>query len=446
MADDGDECDVLIVGGGPAGATAAIHLAHAGWRVSLFEKASFPRFQIGESFVPATYEHLRALGVAERLRAVPSIPKVGVEFAMGDQRDEPTTLVRFRTLRRGGSNHTFNAARAEFDAMLLDAAREVGVAVHQPVEAKAHELRDGAAAVSTERGVHRGKWLIDASGHAAVVGRRLGTRTLATEPPLRKVAYFAHYEGVRRLSGDAEGCPTIVLGDEGWFWTIPLDARRTSVGLVLDPRVAREAEAPADRMLRWGIARCPMMRRRLADATGPERNGVTSDFSYRCAPYAGPGHFLVGDAALFLDPIFSTGIFLGMSEAREVAGLVGRLLAGRLRPEAARRRYTRYVRRIERLHGSVILRSYDHAFRELVLENQGPFEMQRGLNTVLAGHGMPRLPWAAWWRYKLLGPVQAVQRRRAIVPRRPRFRLTDQPPVTDEGPRTREATVEATSP
>jgi flavin-dependent dehydrogenase len=343
---------------------------------------------------------------------------------MGDEAEEGTSLFRFNTLRRDGGRWAFNTSRAEFDALLLDGAREAGAEVHQPVTVKgAEELSDGRVTLRTDAGTYHGRWLIDASGHATLLGRRLGTRELVRDDRLRNVAYFGHFEGVRRLEGDLEGCVTIVFCQEGWFWIIPLDAERTSVGLVLDPEAARRSGVAAERMLEWAVQRCPLMRGRLAGAVGPRRNAVRSDFSYRCQPYAGPGHFLVGDAALFLDPIFSTGIFLGMSEARRAAELADDVLANRLRPAAARRRYARFVRRLGRTYGRLILRSYDHAFRELLLESRGPLQVERGLNTVLSGHSVPRLPWAAWWRLKLMLGMSEAQRHVRLVPSRPRFSL-----------------------
>src|SRR5205085_7817820 len=126
-------------------------------------------------------------------------------------------------------------------------------------------------------------------------------RLPSSDRRLHKVAYFAHLENVDRPPGDEGGFPLIVMCEEGWFWLIPLDARRTSVGLVLDESAARAVDVPANRMLSWGIARCPAVLGRMREAAGPETNLVAADFSYTCRPYAGPGYFLAGDAAAFLD-------------------------------------------------------------------------------------------------------------------------------------------------
>ena len=109
----------------------------------------------------------------------------------------------------------------------------------------------------------------------------------------------------------------IVVCEEGWFWMIPLDETRTSIGMVMHDHEARKVGLPADQMLAWGISRCPVLRERTAGATFPTETHVLADFSYRCTPYAGPGYFLVGDAATFIDPIFSTGVCLGMMSGAE---------------------------------------------------------------------------------------------------------------------------------
>src|SRR4029079_8756753 len=135
----------------------------------------------------------------------------------------------------------------------------------------------------------------------------------------------------------------IVVCKEGWFWLIPLDERRTSIGIVLDDRVARQLDVPPGERLAWAIARCPVVAERTAHAVFPETNYVAADFSYRCAPYAGPGHFLVGDAATFVDPIFSTGVCLGMMSAAEAARGVAGLIRGELKADDVRRRHIRFI-------------------------------------------------------------------------------------------------------
>src|SRR5207248_7181641 len=143
--------------------------------------------------------------------------------------------------------------------------------------------------------------------------------------------------------GVENGHPGIIMADEGWFWLIGLDEKRTSIGFVAHPDLVKRAGVPANRMLAWAAARCPVVRDRMARAKGEAINRVLADFSYTCRPYAGPGYFLVGDAAAFLDPIFSTGVTLAMISAVEAARHTVAMIGGRITPDAARRNYIRFI-------------------------------------------------------------------------------------------------------
>lgn len=430
MSNATEDCDVLIVGGGPAGATAGIILARAGKRVILLEKTRFPRFHIGESFLPRTFRLIQELGLEPALRKLPHVPKFGAEFVTADGVHD---LCFDFAQGFSPTDETFNIERAAFDEMLLEQARLANTDVRQDVAARQIiALADGDVRVLCDTGEIRARWLIDASGQNTLVGRHLGTRKTADEPHLQKAAYFSHFTNVRRTAGRRGGHPLIVMVDEGWFWMIPLDEKRTSVGLVMDPdisrRVQRDTGLSADRMLSWGIERCPAVAERMVAAAGPETNHVAADFSYRCRPYAGPGYFLVGDAAAFMDPIFSTGVCVAMTGSAAVARSVLGILDGKLSASRCRAAHIKLLENSTATLFKIIRQYYDHSFRELFLNGTGPLDVHRAVIGVLAGNVFPA-PWRLRWRLGLFNLCVAVNRLVPLVTRRERHSLLAHQPL-----------------
>ncbi len=411
--------DCLVVGAGPAGSAAAIEMARAGLDVLAIDRSEFPRFRIGESFLPRTKRALRRLGVLDKCLTLPHARKVGVEISLGDGRYGPQYFY-FRDIFGDGDKETFNMARVHLDAMMMNTAREAGVEVRTSCAMNAiRRLEDGDVVIDSEQGPVRARWMIDASGQATSVGRESGRRRFHSF--LRNVAYFEHFEGVIRPTGRGENCFALAIADEGWFWMIPLDAVRTSVGFVAREELHRRLDVPPDERLRWAVARTPVLRERMAHAIGPTSNRVIADFTYRCDPFAGPGHFLIGDAAAFLDPVWSTGLTLGLLGAEQAAAGVIRMSKG-ASPATERARHHAWTKRITDRAFQLVEGFYDPGFRDLLFSPKRTTQLERAFVTLLAGE-IDRIPFGVGLRCQVLRGLCALQRRRPIAPRVRPFRI-----------------------
>ncbi len=384
--------DVIIAGGGPAGCTAGILLGRAGLRVLILEREKFPRFHIGESLLPYGNGLLRELGVWDRLVRDGFVPKFGADFVAADS----AGMVRSDFGRFLGAPlaHTFQVDRASFDAMLMERAREEGCEVREETRGEIVELgRSGVQLRAVSGGGTReesGRWLVDAAGRGSLAGRflALGRTGLGMA---KRIAVFSHFEGVRRNEGKWEGNTTVVRREDGWFWIIPLREGRTSVGLIQELGAYRRRGLEREAAFARAVAESAEMRYRMDGAREVGGWHVESDYTFRHLRLAGERWILAGDAAGFIDPIFSSGVRVAMESARDAARLVmGAAAAGRGLTGWER---FGYRRRFERMTGRflrMIKTFYDDRGFEVFMNPGGRLDMQRAVVDIVGGNTSPR--------------------------------------------------------
>jgi geranylgeranyl reductase family protein len=408
--------DVIVVGGGPSGAAVATRLAQRGRRVLLLEKEHFPRFHIGESLLPCSMPLIEALGAMPRLQAADFLPKYAAEFVTADG-----SLTRRYAFADGlveGPGSAYEVDRSEFDKLLLDNAAERGVDVRQGMQVVRFDLDrtngvDVAARAEdgTETTFHA-EMLIDATGQSSLLAGRLGLREMDQE--LKNFAVFSHFEGATRYSGKEEGDISVVLVPEGWWWVIPLRNNRTSVGLVSPSRTLR-GQKPDEAYFAAQIEQTPFLRERLASATRVAPVRSVSDYSYVSRRVAGDRFLLVGDAAAFIDPVFSTGVYLGMVGAFRAAEAVERALRAQDFSRSQFLAYERYVLKNVATYKRFVKGFYTPEFVDVLMAPSDWFELRAAITSLLAGYGVDRFQ--VNWRVLVFRAIARANKRFSLVPK-----------------------------
>jgi geranylgeranyl reductase family protein len=319
--------DVVVIGAGPAGCCTATLLAREGHDVLLLEKETFPRYHIGESLIPETYWPLERLGVIDELKRSDFVKKYSVQFF--NQAGNASRPFYFEETNPHESSQTWQVTRADFDLMLMNNARRNGCTVVEGCRVT-DVLMEGEAArgVSVRRTGKAEQKIaarvtVDATGIDALLSRKLKIRQ--PDPRLRKASVYTFYRGAHRESGKDEGA-TLILNTEGrtgWFWYIPLANDVVSVGVVSSPEeLFADGERDRAAILDRQIARCAPIRERLVDATQTGEIRACTDYSWRSTRVAGDGFVLVGDAFGFLDPVYSSGVFLALKSGEMAADAI----------------------------------------------------------------------------------------------------------------------------
>ena len=378
-------CEVLVIGGGPAGSTISALLAQQGRDVLLLEKSHHPRFHIGESLLPLNLQLFERLGVAEEVKAI-GMPKYGVEF-VSPWHDKPSML-DFADAWDKAYPSAYQVRRSEFDHILFRNALRKGARAMEGCRVTRVDFRaDGAdVSVRQEDGgerTWRTRFVVDASGRDTFLASRLGFKQRDTKH--NSAAIFGHFSGATRLPGKLAGNISVFWFDHGWFWLIPLADGATSVGAVCWPYYMKSRKTEPRQFLLDTIALCPGLAERLRNASLISPVTATGNYSYSAVRAVGANYIMLGDAFAFIDPIFSSGVFLAMHSAFVGADTVATCLD---RPQRARSALKDYDASVHRGTGAFtwfIHRGTSPILRHLFMNASNRFRMQEALLSILAG-------------------------------------------------------------
>lgn len=440
-----EHCDVLVIGGGPAGATMATLLARQGRDVVVLEKAHHPRFHIGESLLPANVGLFDQLGLRQELERI-GMPKYGVEFCSPDHAHR--SYIEFGDAWDKSMPYAWQVRRSEMDELLFRHAAAQGArtvegcrvrevvfddpALPQGVVVRA-TLDDGA-----QRQYHA-RFVVDASGRDTFLSNKFKAKV--KNPKHNSSALFGHFRDAQRLEGKKAGNISIFWFAHGWFWFIPLADGTTSVGAVCWPYYLKTRSKPLPEFFADTIALCPLLVERLAGATlVDDAVHATGNYAYTSTHCTGERYLMLGDAFGFIDPVFSSGVYLAMHSAFEGATLVATHLDNPAQAPAARRAFEKLMRVGPREFSWFIYRVTNPTLRDFFMYPQNPMRVKEAMLSLLAGDIHGRTPiWGALRIMKVIYYTASL----AQLPRTVRAWLRRRRNVRDTGPLQGETVLEA---
>ncbi len=379
------ESDIIVVGGGPAGCTAATLLARRGWSVTLLEKSCHPRFHIGESLLPMNLPILERLGVLDAVAAI-GVRKGGADFPA--PMTEGYNTFRFDRALDSTWAHAYQVRRDEFDTLLFQNAIANGVGAWQG--RRVTTFATGRDEVTVEGIAESGqpfrckaRYLVDATGRDTLVGSQL--RLKRKNPRHQSAAIFAHFRGVERRPGSDAGNISIYRYDQGWVWLIPLRDDITSIGAVCWPDYLKGRRTGNREFLLQTLRSIPNLWQRMEHAEIAGNLHATGNYSYTCTQITGRRWIMAGDSYGFVDPIFSSGVYLAMHGAEAVTDVVDGALRDPGYERRLQRAYSQQIRRGLRTLSWFIFRFTSPAMRKLFAAPRNDLQLEQAMISMLAG-------------------------------------------------------------
>jgi flavin-dependent dehydrogenase len=394
------DCDVVVIGGGPAGSTAAAMLARMGHKVIALEKDRHPRFHIGESLLPMNLPLFERLGVMEKVKAI-GVFKPGADFEADNERGYNTYA--FARALGDSPPHAYQVWRQDFDKMLYDHARECGAdareghEVRQVVQQSARESLIDVATDTGETYQIRARYVMDASGRDAFLSSKKKLKRKNDEH--QSAAIFGHFLGAERRQGEDAGNISIYRFEHGWMWMIPLPDGVMSIGAVCRPAYLKQRKGRKVEFLLETLRMNDQLWQRVERAELIDNEvRVTGNYSYDSTCMGGPGWVLIGDAFAFLDPVFSSGVYLAMSGAEQAVAVVDESLRHPQREAQLLRRLERRQRRGMKRFAFFIYRFNSPVMGEMFRDPQNIWQIEQGVISMLAGDVFDSLK--VWSRIK----------------------------------------------